>query len=160
VAETEPIVTRRLALPALAAAVLLFPAATAEAGAAIAAVDLIIRDGPGTGHDRLMVIPAGRTVTVYRCAGWCAVSYEGCHGFAAARYLRATPPSAPVTLTPVATGWGTRLRPVYVPPRQAYLSSSPQRSPSKERAFWYDGRAFYYDGRYGDRPDIFFLHDR
>jgi len=149
---------RSLFAVALAAAVAIPQAASAWP--CHARVNLIIRDGPGTNYGRLTVIPAGKTVEVYRCAGWCDVYYEGHRGWVYGKYVVRgyAPLSSPITVSPVRTRHGTKLKPVYVPPQQAYLASAPFRSPSEERADWYAGRAFYFNGRYLDRPDIFFVY--
>lgn len=124
--------------------------------------NLIIRNGPGTDYGSLTVIPAGKTVEVYQCAGWCKVYYEGHRGWVYGKYLARgyAPLSSTLTVSPVRTRHGTKLAPVYVPPQQAYLASAPIRPPSQERADWYAGRAFYFNGRYLKRPDVFFLYGR
>jgi uncharacterized protein YraI len=124
--------------------------------------NLIIRNGPGTNYGPVTVIPAGKTVDVYHCAGWCEVYYEGCHGWVYGRYLARpyAPLASTLTVSPVQTRHGTMLKPVYVPPQQAYLASAPFRPPTEERADWYAGRAFYFDGRFLDRPDVFFVYGR
>ena len=145
------------AAAAVVAAVSAPGAASAWSGKA--SVNIVLRDGPGTSYGHLSVIPAGATVEVYRCAGWCEVLYQGVPGFVYGRYVHA-PLSQPLYMTPVETPRGTYLSPTYVPAQNAYLSSSPFRPPSAERADWYQGRAFYFNGRYFDRPDLFFIYGR
>jgi uncharacterized protein YraI len=101
-------------------------------------------------------------VTVYKCAGWCEVYYAGCRGWVSGRYVSRgyAPLASTLTVSPVATGHGAMLKPVYVPPQQAYLASAPIRPQAEERDFWYEGRAFYYEGRAINRPDIFFIYGR
>ncbi|HMN86195.1 MAG TPA: SH3 domain-containing protein [Bauldia sp.] len=150
-------------LRSLFAATLTVAAVTAAdpAGAwsARASVSIVLRDGPGTDAGRLTVIPAGATVEVYKCAGWCEVLYNGVPGFVYGRYLH-RPLRQTVFLSPVRTPQGTYLSPVYVPPQTAYIASAPFRPPSTERADWYQGRALYYNGRFFDRPDLFFIYGR
>ncbi|MCB1496048.1 MAG: SH3 domain-containing protein [Bauldia sp.] len=133
---------------------------TAQAWSSNTRTNLIIRNGPGTGYGRLTVIPAGDTVEVYRCAGWCEVYYKGHRGWVFGEYLGYAPLTQTLNVSPVGTRHGTRLKPVYVPPQAAYLASAPIRSPSEERVDWYAGRAMYFNGRYVDRPDVFFVYGR
>src|SRR5690606_23840935 len=131
-----------------------------EAWSSRTTVAIYLRNGPGTDGKPITVIPAGATVEVYHCAGWCEVFYGGERGYVFGRYLgdRYAPLAQPVYVSPVKTPRGTMLSPVYVPPQTAYLASAPIRPPAYERADWYAGRAFYFNGRYLDRPDIFFIY--
>jgi len=151
-------VLRSLFAAAAMTAALVAPDA-AGAWSARASVSIVLRDGPGINHGRLTVIPAGATVEVYRCAGWCEVLYRGVPGFVYGKYVH-TPLREPLYMSPVKTPQGTYLSPVYAPPQNAYLASAPFRPPSTERADWYQGRAFYYNGRFFDRPDLFFIYGR
>ncbi len=147
---------------AAAALLLLAAPEAANAWSGNTRTNLIIRNGPGTNYGPVTVIPAGKTVEVYHCAGWCEVYYEGCRGWVYGKYVTRgyAPLASTVNVSPVRTPHGTRLKPVYVPPQNAYLASAPIRSPSEERADWYAGRAFYFNGRYINRPDVFFVYGR
>lgn len=123
--------------------------------------NVVIRNGPGTNYGRVTVVPAGETVEVYRCAGWCEVYYEGRRGWAYGKYIGGYAPlTQTLNVSPVRTRHGTKLKPVYVPPQAAYLASAPIRPGSAEQRDWYAGRAFYFNGRYLDRPDVFFVYGR
>lgn len=131
----------------------------ANAWSSRAQLNIVLRDGPGTTYSRVTVIPAGATVEVYRCGGWCEVLYKGCRGFVYGKFVHA-PLAETLYMTPVQTRRGTYLKPAYVPPQNAYLASAPFRTASQERADWYAGRMFYYNGRFFDRPDVFFVYGR
>lgn len=47
-----------------------------------------MRAGPGAGKRVLGVIPAGSTVSLYGCKGWCEVSYNGKRGFIYRSFLQ------------------------------------------------------------------------
>jgi uncharacterized protein YraI len=150
-----------IAVAGLVAATLAIPQA-ADAGWGNATVNVVLRTGPGTGYDRVVVIPYGARVEVYRCKGWCEVKYAGHRGWAYGGCIRLAPTKHAATLfvTPVKTRHGTYLSPVWVPPAPAYLASSQYQPPSIDRAYWFEGRTFYYDGRYFDRPDTFHILGR
>jgi uncharacterized protein YraI len=131
----------------------------AHAWSSKAKLNIVLRNGPGTNYGHLTVIPAGATVEVYRCGGWCEVLYMGRKGFVYGKYVYA-PLAEPLYMTPVRKRGGTVLRPTYVPPQNAYLGSAPFRTPSQERADWYAGRMLYFNGRFFDRPDVFFVYGR
>ena len=149
-------------LIAAAVATALVAPQAAFAWSSRASVSIVLRHGPGTNYSPITVVPAGATVEVYHCAGWCEVLYLGNRGFVYGRYVgaRYAPLAEPLYVSPVKTAEGTYLNPVYVPPQTAYLASAPIRSPAANRAGWYEGRAFYYPGRYINRPDLFFVYGR
>lgn len=64
------------------------------------------RQGPGTSHPSIGVVPAGTEVDVAECnasGSWCAIAYDGRNGFVSGRYLQETEPEA-------ATGWPRAFR--------------------------------------------------
>ncbi|MGH6771321.1 MAG: SH3 domain-containing protein [Xanthobacteraceae bacterium] len=71
---------------ACAAGLLFLSTGLASAAPAVAATDLNVRAGEGTGYPVIAVMPAGEAVDVSGCAdGWCYVrDYDG---FASAAYL-------------------------------------------------------------------------
>lgn len=82
---------RLTAIAAAAMLALLLPAAAlAASGYATGSVNL--RSGPGTDYRVITTIPAGASVEVYGCDGWCRVDYRGYRGWASARYISSAPP--------------------------------------------------------------------
>ena len=132
---------RNIALAgAIAAAVLVPTLAEAFPGTATGAVSL--RSGPGTGYARLATIPAGASVDVGGCSGWCSVTYAGISGYASAGYIARGYAMAPAPQRFV--------RPL--PPRFGYV-----RRPwwDNRNHAWYDGQRWFSNGRWYDRPSGF-----
>jgi uncharacterized protein YraI len=124
----------------LALAYALPSSATAEPGYATGNVNL--RTGPGSSYHKILVVPAGARLNVFRCSSWCRVNYRGHRGWVFAKYVaagRSYRRPAPFYRSP--------------PPRFGYY-----RRPwwdDRYRA-WYDGRRWYRDGRWYNHPNAFF----
>lgn len=88
---------------AIAAAVLVTPAAASAASAYVSA-SVNIRSGPGASYARLATLPAGATVNAGSCSGgWCRI-YNGSRvGFVSARYVRFGSYSGPAYDAPSTT---------------------------------------------------------
>jgi uncharacterized protein YraI len=69
------------------AAALAIPAAAEAAWFGVAATSVNLRLGPGAGHARIAVVPAGARLTVFTCYSWCQVRFAGLTGWVAARYV-------------------------------------------------------------------------
>lgn len=130
---------RSLMIAGLFAAAAVLPgAASAASGYATGSVSL--RTGPGTQYSRILAIPAGGALEVYRCASWCNVNYRGYVGWVSARYISSgTYYRAPTTMYRQS------------PPRSGYITS-----PRWDNRYgaWYDGQRWYRDGRWYNRPNF------
>ena len=124
-----------------AAAAALPGTASAASGHATGSVNL--RTGPGTQYSRILAIPAGAALDIYRCASWCNVNYRGHVGWVSARYVSSGAYYRPPT---------TVFR--QLPPRSGYIARP--RWDDRYGA-WYDGRRWYRDGRWYDRPNFSFF---
>ena len=80
---------KRFRMMILAAASLFLAVGAAQASVdAFTSGNLNMRVGPGTGHARIVTIPADAGVTIYGCSGnWCDVGWAGYRGWVSARYL-------------------------------------------------------------------------
>ena len=58
-----------------------------EAAAGVTNGDVNLRDGPGTGNAVIVTIPAGASVEVLSCEGWCQLRYGEYTGWASSRYI-------------------------------------------------------------------------
>lgn len=77
------------------AAALVVPAAAEAAWSGFAAQSVNLRAGPGTGHARITVVPAGARLTVFQCFSWCQVRFAGMTGWVSARYIATGGPAYP-----------------------------------------------------------------
>ncbi len=107
-----------------AAAVALPEVASAAPGYATGNVNL--RTGPGTQYGKIVVVPAGAALDVYRCASWCNVNYHGYVGWVSARYV-----SSGAYYRPPVTVFRPR------PPRSGFVA----------RPWWDDRYGAWHDGR-------------
>jgi uncharacterized protein YraI len=72
----------------LAVVLLLSSGVAASARSAVVETKLNLREGPGSQHRILVVMPEGATVTVGDCDGeWCRVTYRGQRGYASGVHL-------------------------------------------------------------------------
>ena len=144
-------------LPRLVAAALL---AVAVPGSAMAAdffdarcpTPVVIHKAPKKVAPRVVTVPKHASVRVYRCDGWCEVTYGPYRGFVEGRDLvEGERRARKITATPK---YGRKLNgpyvPVYVAPQTAWLSSQTVNCCGRP-----NGRVWYFDGRYVDRPDVF-----
>lgn len=144
-------------LPRLVAAALL---AVAVPGSAMAAdffdarcpTPVVIHKAPKKAAVRVVTVPKHATVRVYRCDGWCEVTYGPYRGFVEGRYLvEGKRLAKKLTATPK---YANRLNgpyvPVTVPPQTAWISSQTVNCCGRP-----NGRVWYFDGRYVDHPDMF-----
>jgi len=76
-----------LATTVNALTVIAFSAQTAFAVEGIANASVNLRDGPGTSHGVLAVVPAGASVDVNACESWCQITYGDYQGWVSARYI-------------------------------------------------------------------------
>jgi len=131
---------RRLLLAALFAAGLALPSA-ADAAFGRVTNDLNLRTGPGTAYPRILVIPAGSPVEIYRCVSWCEINYRGVIGWASGSYISGSGgyyayPAPPIYSAPPPPTFGFYRTPWW----------------DNHYGAWYDGRRWYYGGRWYDRP--------
>ena len=73
----------------LAVALLVASCAGASARPAVVESKLNLRDGPGSQHRVLVVMPVGANVVVGECRGeWCQVEYRGQRGYASSAIFK------------------------------------------------------------------------
>ena len=77
---------RLLVLAAAIASGVALPAA-AWAAPGIATGDVNMRTGPGIGNPVITTIPAGASIEVFGCPGWCHVAYAGHEGWVSSNYV-------------------------------------------------------------------------
>ena len=156
---------RRVAF-VLAALAGLAVAAPAQAGSGWAKSNLIMRSGPGTSHDQIVVIPIKARFDVYGCKSWCKVGYGGQFGYVYSQHvMRVRGPLAPkLFLSPNDSRHGHRyMVPIFPPPQQAYIASRPldveyyaPPCPDGRNYYPVDARIYYFQGRWLNRPDYFY----
>jgi uncharacterized membrane protein YgcG len=64
--------------------------AQSDVAAGVTTGDLNLREGPGTGHRVITIIPAGASVEVISCERWCELRYGGSTGWASGNYIEIT----------------------------------------------------------------------
>lgn len=87
-----------MAVFGFAAIVAAASAASAEPGRTVGAVNL--RTGPSTAYARITTIPAGASIDIQYCSGWCRVTWEGKEGWVAGSYVTATEGARPQVAVP------------------------------------------------------------
>ena len=100
------------------------------------------RTGPSTRYAKIITVPAGARVQVYRCSSWCHIRYGGRNGWAYGAYIasgRHAPPPRRVVVRPPPPRYGYYHRPYW----------------DRRHNAWYDGRRWYFNGRWYDRPSGF-----
>lgn len=113
---------------------------------------VVIHKAPKKSAVKVVQVPRYATVKVYRCAGWCEVTWGSYRGYVEGRFVvegRKLPKKLAAT-----PKYGNRLNGPYVgialQPQTAWLSSQTVNCCGKP-----NGRVWYYQGRYLDHPDVF-----
>lgn len=144
-------------LPAILAAAFLAASVPAAAMAADfydykCAAPVVIHKAPKKSAVKVVRVPQHSSVRVYRCDGWCEVTWGPYRGYVEGRYVvqgRHLPKK--MTVTPKYAG---RLNGPYVGarvlPQTAWISSQTVDCCGRP-----NGRVWYYDGRFVDHPDLF-----
>jgi uncharacterized protein YgiM (DUF1202 family) len=103
----------RLTTGAHALTILAFSVESAFAAIGVANSSVNMREGPGTNHGVLAVVPAGATVDVTACESWCQITYGDLQGWVSARYIdivdegaAMSDPEAPQTVSQVSGDGG------------------------------------------------------
>lgn len=127
---------RTFLIAGAAAAALSVPTGAAAQSMSTVISDLNLRAGPGSGHARIVVMPAGVPVSLHHCSGgWCQVTYAGYTGWASQRYL-----SISVAVAPQPTpGWTAG-------PVGGFEFHAGALPPS----YWDDDRELYWDDYWDD----------
>ena len=96
--------------------VLAFSAQCAFAAEGIANASVNLREGPGSSHGVITIIPAGATVDVSACESWCQITYGEYQGWVSSRYIdivdaggaeaAASDPEAPQAVSQTSGGGG------------------------------------------------------
>ncbi|MBN8996020.1 MAG: hypothetical protein J0H94_12405 [Rhizobiales bacterium] len=113
---------------------------------------VVIHKAPKKAAPRIATVPRYSSVRVYRCDGWCEVTWGPYRGFVEGRFVvQGKHLAKKLTATPK---YANRLKgpyvPVYVAPQTAWISSQTVDCCGRP-----NGRVWYFDGRYVDHPDVF-----
>lgn len=77
----------RLTTGAHALTILAFSVESCMAAIGVANSSVNMREGPGTSHGVITVVPAGASVDVTACESWCQITYGEYQGWVSARYI-------------------------------------------------------------------------
>lgn len=143
---------RQLVGAVLVAAAAIAPGAAFAGGSYHCPYKVVLYQGPGHHYHHVATAPAGSTLRVYRCAGWCEVSWGAYRGWVQTKYIAKGYPHVArnLMITPLHGNLDGAYVPTYVKPQVAYLSSKTIDDYGRP-----NGRVWYYNGRYLDHADTF-----
>ena len=122
---------------ALVAAAAVAPGAALAGGSYHCPYKVVLYQGPGHHYHHVATAPAGATLRVYHCAGWCGVSWGAYRGWVQTRYISVGYPHVArnLMITPVHGNLDGAYVPTYVKPQVALpLVADDQRLRQAERA--------------------------